>query len=349
MRNRESPTILSAIVILIIFSIVAPPNLAAHDIEDWPVKGKLLGKWDNDDEKYKKAEDVSGIDCDTRNGFPRLCLVIDDEVHHAQFVKMENGRLIVGERIPLFDEGSEGKPHEFDGEGVAYADGSFYVIGSHGHPRDRKRKLDSARDAKEIAARIAATSHVIRVEIPQKGDRPVVTRSSKLRDIIAGQPELRRFMDRRLENNGLTIEGIAIRNDRIFVGFRAPHLDDGQAAVLSTRLSNLFNDGPEDTEIHLLRLGNGQGVRDLARYNEGFLVLAGPAGDFPGRFNVYWWPGKGSHIRFLKDLSRVVGDDPKRRPEAIMALDDNSSGLRALILFDGKDEGIPTPVEMPSP
>lgn len=238
---------------------------------------------------------------------------------------------------------------ELDGEGVAHADGSFYVIGSHGHPRDRKRRLDAVRDAAEIAKRIAATSYVVRVEVPESGAQPQVTRSSKLRDIIAGQPDLSRFVDRRLENNGLTIEGVAIRSGRIYVGFRAPHLDGGHAAVLSTPLSNLFDGGTDKTEIHHLRLGNGQGVRGLTRFNDGFLVLAGPTDDSPGSYSIYWWSGEGMHVRFLKDLSDVVGKDSDRRPEAIVALDDSPSGLRVLILFDGKDEGMSTPVEMPAP
>jgi hypothetical protein len=48
---------------------------------------------------------------------------------------------------------------------AGYADGSFYVIGSHGHPRDNDHKLDAV----EIAARIAAK--VVRIRLkPGSGE-----------------------------------------------------------------------------------------------------------------------------------------------------------------------------------
>jgi len=349
MRKQGILTIFCAVSALIILTVVEAPNTAAHETDNWSVKKKLDGEPIEKKDKFKKAEDVSGIDCDRREGFPRLCMIIDDEARHAQFVEMEDGKLTARKRVPLFQDVEEGEQHEFDGEGVAYSDGSFYIIGSHGYPRDRKRKLDAVRHAEDIAKRIAATSHVIRIDVPKKKNLPVVTRSSGLKKVIRAQPELNRFFERRLENNGLTIEGVAIRSDQIYVGFRAPHLDDGRAVVLSTRLSSLFNNGDDDTEIHLLRLGNGQGIRDLTRYNDGFLVLSGPTDDSPGSYSVYWWSGEGTHVRFLKSLAGIVGDDPMRRPEAIVALDDSLYGLRALILFDGKEEGMPTPVEMPAP
>jgi len=48
---------------------------------------------------------------------------------------------------------------------AGYADGSFYVIGSHGHPRDNDHKLDAV----EIAAHIAAK--VVRIRLkPGSGE-----------------------------------------------------------------------------------------------------------------------------------------------------------------------------------
>jgi hypothetical protein len=104
--------------------------------ETWPVRGKLQGK------NGKKSKDVSGIDCATARGFPRAGLVIDDNMQEAQFVTVKDGEIVAGEMIPLIDNSFEGKPLELDGESVAYADGFFYVIGSHGHPRDSDHRLD---------------------------------------------------------------------------------------------------------------------------------------------------------------------------------------------------------------
>ena len=64
---------------------------------------------------------------------------------------------------------------------------------------------------------------------------------------------------------------------------------------------------------------------------------------------VFWWNGESGEVQFLRDLSNVVGDDPKRKPEALIALDSNRLSLRALVLFDGEPEGAPVEVTMPVP
>jgi hypothetical protein len=106
---------------------------------------------------------------------------------------------------------------------AGYADGSFYVIGSHGHPRDNDHKLDAV----EIAAHIAAK--VVRIRLKpgsgeelRENDALDVEASSKLRPIIAAQPDLAPFLGERLENNGLTIEGVAVLGDILYADFRGP-------------------------------------------------------------------------------------------------------------------------------
>jgi hypothetical protein len=92
--------------------------------------------------------------------------------------------------------------------------------------------------------------------------------------------------------------------------------------------------------------GKGRGVRDLAAYKDGILVLAGPVNDPPegyeirkGDYTVMWWDGTAS-----KRLLDLKGYGKEVKPEAITPLDENSGELRALILFDGPDEGKPRPV-----
>ena len=116
---------------------------AARDRDDrvWPVKGKLLGK------DGKKSRDASGIACATAQDFPRSCLVIDDNVQQAQFVTVKDGKIIAGGTIRLIDNTYKRKALELDGEGVAYVDGFYYVIGSHGHPRDSDHELDPKKHA----------------------------------------------------------------------------------------------------------------------------------------------------------------------------------------------------------
>lgn len=203
------------------------------------------------------------------------------------------------------------------------------MIGSHGQPRDKDNELDTVGDAAKIKARIAASSQIVRIEIGSAGAVPAIKRTSKLRDVIIAQSALRPFVDRRLENNGLTIEGIAVRHGRILAGFRAPTLEDGRAAVLSVAIDGMFGDDAPDAKLHRLRLGDGQSVRDLAPFGNGIVVLAGPSAGGPGTYALYWWDGESDSVRFLKELSDAAGGDRSRKPEALLPLDIGPSGLRA--------------------
>jgi Protein of unknown function (DUF3616)/Esterase-like activity of phytase len=319
------------------FLAVAGGSARADDTEtaSWPVKHDLVGPHGH------KSRDISGIACSTPSGFPRSCLVIDDNIQDAQFVELDDGKLKAGDTVKLIDDEFDGKPLELDGEGVAFANGHFYVIGSHGYPRDKEHKLDSVADAAKIKARIDASSQIVRL----RADGTHVEATRRFRDIIAAEPALVPFMDRRLEENGLTIEGIAVRNDgTLFAGFRGPVLDDGRAAVVSVNVDTLF--GGSGTAHRMFRLPlAGRGVRDLAIFDGTILVLAGPMADGPGAYAIYSWDGQSESVQLLTELSF----EPARKPEALLALDRNSAGLRVLILFDGDKEGAPTPVEIPAP
>lgn len=311
--------------------------------DPWPVKNKLIGK------KDKKSEDVSGIACTTQLNFPRSCLVIDDNLQNAQFVQVKEGELVAGSSINLIGNKFDDEPLELDGEGVAFSQGSYYVIGSHGHPRDKKNKLDPVKDAEEIKARIAASSQIVRFRAAAEGGAaPETVRTPNLRKIIAAEPSLAPFMDRRLENNGLTIEGIAIRDDgTLFAGFRGPVLDGNKkAAILSVAIDTLFAGAGTEHRLFRLELGEGRGVRDLASFETGLLILAGPAADGPGVYAVFAWDGKSDLVEPLAELTQFAA---ARKPEGLLPLDKSAAGLRILIVFDGDEEGTPTPVTVAAP
>jgi len=326
-------------------ALCAVPDHAApaKDQGTWAVKGKLLGK------PGEKSKDISGIACAAPQGFPRACVVIDDNSQAAQFVTVNDGDIVVGAGIPLIDNTFEGKALELDGEGVAYADGFYYVIGSHGHPRDSDHKLDPVRDAAKIKARIAAASQIVRFRAGTDGAVSAIERTGRLRTIMAAEPALAPYLDRRLDNNGLTIEGIAIRQGRILVGYREPALSNGRAAILSVAIEALFGNAPADARLYRLPLGKGRGVRDLAVFGDNVLILAGPATSDPGPAAIYRWDGASEDVLLLKDLAVLVADEGMRKAEALLPLDESPSGLRVLILFDGEKEGAPATITIPGP
>ncbi|QOZ36479.1 DUF3616 domain-containing protein [Bradyrhizobium sp. CCBAU 53421] len=175
----------------------------------------------------------------------------------------------------------------------------------------------------------------------------VVERQAELRAIIAQEPTLSNYLDRRLEDNGRTIEGVAVRHGQILVGFRGPSLANGRAAVRSVAVDAIFGDAAASAHFYRLPLGGGRGVRDLATFGGGVLVLARPTTSDPGRYAIGWWDGESDDARLLKDLAGVVGKERTRKAEALLLLDEGPSGLRVLILFDGEKEGAPVALTIP--
>jgi hypothetical protein len=329
--------------IVLLLGLASATTTAAEQAVHWPVQSRLLGK------NGKASTDISGIACSTIAGFPRRCLVIDDNLQAAQQVTLHEGRLEAGQPVPLIDNSWHGKPLELDGEGVAFADGVFYVIGSHGHPRDAHHKLDPVVDHDLIEARIAATSQIVPLRLKPDGTLmrlPVLTLSGA----IAAQPDLRSAAGQRLDANGVTIEGIAVKGDRLLAGFRGPSLPGGRAALLDVSLSALRAGNLATSRLFKLPLGQGQGVRDLAPLGSGFLVLAGPIENGSGRYELFAWDGASDEgVKSLGDISQAAMVSKTRKPEAVLPLDDNGPTIRVLILFDGPEQGDPTVLTVRSP
>ena len=324
----------------------------AQEAKKWPVHKRLLGK------DGEKSLDVSGIACTTDRGLPRHCLVIDDDLQAGQFVSVEEGELHAGDAVPLIDNFYDDKKLELDGEGVAYDDGAFYVIGSHGHPRHDDSDCDLAQPSAKNRAKIGAASQVVRVGLkPSIGktlsmhDVQEITRTAKLRDFIAADQTLQPFLDKCLHRNGVTIEGIAILDGRLYAGFRGPSLPGRGAPILSVPLTSLFGSGPNGARLTVVRVEDGRGVRDLARYKDGLLVLVGPTGDEAGQYDVYWWDGRSERMQHLGDITGQTHAGKDSKPEGMLPLDESGGKLRLLILSDGDKapEGEPRPVLVDAP
>jgi hypothetical protein len=99
---------------------------AAKEQESLSVKHRLLSKQD------KNSKDVSGIACKTDRDFLPSCLVIEDNLQGAQFVKVKDGELVARKPVNLIDAMFKGESLELEDEGVAFANGRCYTIGSDG-------------------------------------------------------------------------------------------------------------------------------------------------------------------------------------------------------------------------
>ena len=148
---------------------------------------------------------------------------------------------------------------------------------------------------------------------------------------------------------GIGIEALAVRNGKLFFGFRSPNLDD-HAIVLEVPSDQLYRKGRETYRLHRVPLGDGLGIREFAVVKEGLLIIAGNAGDEPTReypeprdfhekrgFFLYLWnPEKKSTRRIASFARKLPG-----RPEAMMVLSEDDVSLELLVLFDGADGAAP--------
>ena len=351
-----------AVVLAGYMSALAPPA-AARDDDKWKVHEKLLGKLKDDGRDRKKSQDVSGIACATTLGFPRTCLLVDDQTQGAQIVILREKSLVAGTFIPLIDGTLDGYPVDLDGEGVAYAGGAFYVTGSHGRPRHEKEALKKAEDTRKAKAQAdaqtKASAQVIRVRfdlsaVDDRGKlfgRPEIKVSTALSAFINKQSELEHLFNKPLDENGLTVEGVAVRGEQMYFGMRGPILANNDAAILSVPLAALFEGQNGAGRLHRLNLEKRRGVRDLVEFEKGFLLIAGPVNDPKddkvegGDYSVVWWDGENQ----TKRLGDLEGYGKKVKPEALVPIDRKNDKLHVLLFFDGPDEGAPRLVKVDAP
>jgi hypothetical protein len=357
---RRQPRCLVALLLtcsLMAAVLSASSAASAQGDQSWKVEGKVVGEPKGSGDDAKKSEDVSGLACATSSGFPRTCLIVDDESQGAQIVIVNDGELTAGDYIRLIDNAHDGKLLELDAEGVAYADGYFYVIGSHGRPRNEKASDEAKNKAKAESSRrvfrIRLASGAVDPKTGKLTGAAEIRSSSELPRLIKSQADLANSFDTPLEDNGLTIEGVAVRQGRLYAGMRGPVLNNGDALILSVPLVVLFDGQAGAGELHRLGLGKdtmgkSRGIRDLVTFRNGFLVVAGPVQDppsthdiKPGDYAVYFYDASAT-----KKLIDLKAYGKKTKPEGLLPLDEKDGKLRALLLFDGPDEGEPRPIEI---
>lgn len=310
------------------------------------------------------TKDMSGIACvEASVEKLRHCIMINDENKSAHLVTILDQKIIAGAEVELIQQGpssaalgaqptvdcpkGRGKFKDFDGEGVAYAAPYFYVTGSHGC----SRKGGEFRLSTFLLARFHLSPQAWAVEAGKKLQfspteliSPVET-TYRLADALRSQKPVSDFFGKDLmSKNGLNIEGIAVIGGRLIAGLRAPSLD-GNAYLVSAALQELFAPGHAPSaggsDVIPLALGQNVGIRDLAPLPNGnLLVLSGPAQE---QENIDY--------AFFEAEPRINGQvkalEPKlkmkdAKAEAATVLNQSSTTIHVLVLFDGVENGAPT-------
>ncbi|GAA5078937.1 hypothetical protein HNP84_004842 [Thermocatellispora tengchongensis] len=288
--------------------------------------------------------------------------VAGDETATIEHLSFAGGRYDGQRGFALADfvELPAGRDDEADIEGIGLSDGWLWAVGSHSLKRRRVKTTDPQKARKRLATVVREENRFVLVRLPvtgrgtpyatpvrRDGDRTAAILAGKgdnLADILADDPHLAPFLRLPGKDNGLDIEGIAVKGDRLYIGLRGPVLR-GWAVLLEIRPRQHHSDP------HRLRLGEidghpyrthfldlrGLGIRDLSPHGDDLLILTGPSMDLDGPVRVVRWRDAlitdapavltAADLEVVADLPYGDGDD---HPEGLTVL----NGDTLMVVYD---------------
>ena len=286
--------------------------------------------------KIQHSDNISAIDIS--NDF----LVIGaDEGNQVQVLKRRGEDYEVVSDITLNESADE-----IDIEGIACDGDTVYVVGSHSAKRpklDNDATYEKNRQKIEKVVLEPDRDRLFRFSLDADGNAQNLAETS-LRSILDRQKVLKDFSHLPSKENGIDIEGIAIRHQQLYIGFRGPVLRENWVPVLKCR----FAEPVTEAELVYVQL-DGLGFRDMTRVENGFLILAGPVGDGPGSFRVYFWDGEDClpGVRAAGQIGRieylgVIPTPEGGKAEGLTLLRESSADYQVTIVYDGIENGSPT-------
>lgn len=285
-------------------------------------------------------------------------LVVTDEITHKgnvvqAFEKHGDDFHAVAQWLTVLDVPGSAM-EEMDLEGIAVDGQTVFVLGSHS---SKRKKVDSekayARNRHVLLSSPEADPArdvLLRFELDATGKAGPIQRTS-LRSYLSATEPFKSFGIMSSKENGIDAEGLAVWNQRLYVGFRGPVLRGNFTPILRCR----FGSPIAEPELLFVNLG-GRGVRDLARVGGGLLILAGPVGDGPGSYQLYLWdgrdgvPGTDAHTSAINPGLRLIGDLPiphsdgnghetPAKAEGMALIEETSHHWKILVVFDGLKDG----------
>ncbi len=283
--------------------------------------------------KVTEDADLSGLACVSQ----RFGLLGADESREVQVVELSRQArtLRIVQTIPLARTGDE-----IDTEAIAAEGNRYYIIGSHGI--SKKKGLPQGN-----------RYSIFRLTVdPGTGTpiRPISLDRASLADLLRADSVLGMHFGKPLQHRGVNIEGLAVRDGRLFVGLRGPNLE-GNAFILEVRADDVFTDGPLPAcVLHRLQLGAGYGIREIVAGRSSFLIIAGNSASEPSEkytqsedydenreFILCSWDGKSPEVHKIGPIPDVRG-----KAEAMTILEETEDHVLVLMLFDGPRQGRPT-------
>lgn len=304
------------------FAAGAPTVRVEREI---PLRGKLA-----------HAKELSGVAF-----WGDFAVVCTDEGAELNVLDSKSYRLV--DKVSLLDNAKD----EVDMEGAASDSQYVYVVGSHSlhrkAPDDDAKKKDRKRPPQ--AKPHEDSYSLFRLTLDDRGQISSSERIS-LAEILAADETLGPYTQIPGKENGVDVEGIAVKDGVLHIGFRGPVLRGNLTPVLSFE----FNDSANYT-VNFLPL-EGRGIRDLTAVRDGFLILTGPVGEEDGEYKLYHWQGSDFASRAVGADDRLtllgdVGAKGNAKPEGIAPVAETADEWRVLLLCDGDPNGRELVVQKP--
>ena len=282
-------------------------------------------------------------------------LVVSDEVTDAgnvlQILDADGQNFRLTATVALDENGPSDE--EMDLEGIAVTGDDIFVIGSHSAKR-KKVEPDKQYNKNRAALLGRPTAEpardvLLNLHLSPTGQAGGITRSS-LRDILNSTAPFQAFAATASKENGVDIEGLAVWQDRLYVGFRGPVLRGNFTPILRCK----FGAPVTEPAVLFVDLG-GRGVRDLAHVDNGLVILAGPMGDGPGSYQLYLWdgsdmvpgvgaPANANSLLLIGDLPSPVAADgtvqTAAKAEGLAVVNNhNGQSWEILVVYDGLEVG----------
>lgn len=244
----------------------------------------------------------------------------------------------LGDFVPLPSD------DEIDIEGLAFDDGYLWLTGSHSLKRSKAEEDEEPENVDALAEIVRDDNRFLLLRLPlvdgepfrraERGERELRAAAlgageerSPLLEELRDDAHLGPFIDIPSKDNGLDVEGLAVRGGRVLLGLRGPVLR-GWAVLVELHPEERDDDGVLQLRTsdagrryykHFLDL-DGLGVRELCWWRDDLLVLAGPTMDHEGAMRVFRWKGgpassgdsltrQGDDLELLFHLPMTVGGD----------------------------------------
>ncbi|MBE9125961.1 MULTISPECIES: DUF3616 domain-containing protein [unclassified Coleofasciculus] len=275
---------------------------------------RVLLRFNDNDKTDDFLEDLSAaaftpdgslwVGSDELLGIERLSLI-------EPYVFGAHQSFFLGDFVELFNQDDE-----IDIEGMDYADSYLWVTGSHSTKRGKAKGKKPQKDIKRLAKIKTDANRYLLARIPVLGgelmksyshpDNPderltaaclqKTETTNILIEALKEDSHLGPFVTFPLpsKDNGFDIEGLAVRGDRVFLGFRGPVLR-GWAVIVEIEVAETepgiltLKEIGENGSLYKKHFVNlqGLGVRELCWHGDDLLILAGPTMELEGAMRLF--------------------------------------------------------------